>query len=484
VVADPTNAANKVLKVVKASGAEVWAGTIVGTEPDGRVPVIPFSATDQTIKVRVWSPDTGIQVRLKVEATDATVNAETEATTTVAGGWETLVFDLGNSVGSPLNLAAEYNRVVIFFDFGTGGTGKTYYADDITFPAGAGGSGGGGGGGGGDIATLITFDEPTPPTLTGFGGADDSQVVVDPTDPANKVAQVVKAAGAEIWAGTTVSTLPNNAVGVIPFSATATTVTARVWSPDANIPVRMKVENSLNSGVSVETEAITTVAGGWETLTFDFANQVGGTAALNLAATYDKVSIFFDFGTVGADKIYYLDDLNLVPADGGGGGGGTGSVITFSEATAPVLTGFGGSVGTVVVDPIDGSNMVAQVVKAAGAETWAGVTISTGANQSVPVIPLAPGSSMMTARVWSPAVGIPVRLKAEDANNNTHTVETQTLTTVAGAWETLTFDFANEAPGTEPLIHPDWTFSKVSVFFNFGAVGTGATYYLDDLTWP
>jgi hypothetical protein len=51
------------------------------------------------------------------------------------------------------------------------------------------------------------------------------------------------------------------------------------------------------------------VAGGWQTLTFNFANQAPGTAALNLATTYNKVSIFFGFGTVGSGKTYYLDDI-------------------------------------------------------------------------------------------------------------------------------------------------------------------------------
>ncbi len=55
---------------------------------------------------------------------------------------------------------------------------------------------------------VISFDEATAPVLTGFGGAEDSQVVVDPTDAGNKVARVVKADGAQAWAGTTVSTEP------------------------------------------------------------------------------------------------------------------------------------------------------------------------------------------------------------------------------------------------------------------------------------
>jgi hypothetical protein len=85
--------------------------------------------------------------------------------------------------------------------------------------------------------------------------------------------------------------------------------------------------------------------------------------------------------------------------------------------------------------------------------------------------------------VWSPDANTPIRLKAEDANDNTHTVETETNTTVAGDWELITFDFANEAPGTEP-IHFDWYFNKVSIFFNFGTTGAAAgekTYYWDDV---
>jgi|GEM_PF-2851132 len=297
VVVDPTDAANKVARVVKADGAQVWAGTTVSTEPGLTVPAIPFAAGATVMTARVWSPDAGIPVRLKVEnSAVGSTSVETEATTTVAGGWETLTFDFADQVaGTPaLDLAATYDRVSIFFDFGTAGSGKTYYLDDLTWPA---------------PTFAISFDEATAPVLTGFGGAEDSQVVVDPTDAANKVARVVKADGAQVWAGTTVSTEPGLTVPAIPFAAGATVMTARVWSPDAGIPVRLKVENSAVGSTSVETEATTTVAGGWETLTFDFADQVAGTPALDLAATYDRVSIFFDFGTAGSGKTYYLDDL-------------------------------------------------------------------------------------------------------------------------------------------------------------------------------
>ncbi|MCK7481721.1 MAG: hypothetical protein M0C28_34535 [Candidatus Moduliflexus flocculans] len=86
----------------------------------------------------------------------------------------------------------------------------------------------------------LRLDAAVTYTLTGFGGADDSTVVVDPTDAANKVARVVKSATAELWAGTTVSTGPNFSVPTLPFTASSTTMTVRVWSPDAGIQVRLQ----------------------------------------------------------------------------------------------------------------------------------------------------------------------------------------------------------------------------------------------------
>jgi hypothetical protein len=122
-------------------------------------------------------------------------------------------------------------------------------------------------------------------------------------------------------------------------------------------------------------------------------------------------------------------------------------------------------------------------VKSATAELWAGTTVSTGANQSVPRIPFATGATTMTVRVYSPDAGIPVRLKVEDAADPTHTCETEAVTTTANAWETLTFNFANQAPGTAAL-NLAWTFNKASIFFNFGTTGATAgakTYYFDDI---
>lgn len=349
---------------------------------------------------------------------------------------------------------------------------------------------------------LVTFEESPAPTLIGFGGAEDATVVVDPTNAGNKVARIVKSATAELWAGTTVAVCPSDAIARLPFSTTLKKMSARVWSPVAGIPVRLKVENAADPTQSVETEATVTVASGWQTLTFDFANPAAGTAALNPALTYNKASVFFNFGTTGTAtgaRTYYLDDLsfegssftascNAGSGGGGGGGGGSGTVtITMDEATPPTLTGFGGAEdATIVTDPAGGTNKVVRVVKSATAELWAGTTISTGAGDTITRIAFASGSTTITARVWSPVAGIPVRMKVETAGDPTKSVETEATVTTASGWQTLSFNFANQAAGTAAL-NLATTYNRLSVFFNFGTTGaaTGArTYYIDDISYP
>ncbi len=493
VVVDPTNAANRVAKVVKSATAELWAGATVSVCANNAVAALPFTSTLTKLTARVWSPTAGTPVRLKVEnAADGSKSVETEAVTSVAAGWQTLTFNFSNAAtGTPaLNLANVYNKVSVFFNFGTTGAAaggaKTYYLDDLafagaTFSAACAAAA---------ATTTITMDEGAAPALTGFGGAEDSSIQPDPSNAANKVARVIKSATAELWAGTTVSNLANNTIATIGFSASAQTITVRVWSPTAGTPVRLKVENATDGNKSVETEATTTVAGGWQTLSFNFANAVAGTPALNLANVYNRASIFFNFGTTGAAaggaKTYYFEDV-VYPTAAAVPPVTSGLPITFDNgAVTYTLTGFGGAENaTVVADPAGGSNMVAKVVKSGTAELWAGTTVSTGANLSIATIPFSASARTMTVRVYAPAAGIPVRLKVEDAADPTHSVETEATTTVANGWQTLSFNFANQASGTAAL-NLAYTFNKASIFFNFGttgAAGGGGTFYFDDLSF-
>ena len=194
------------------------------------------------------------------------------------------------------------------------------------------------------MALPVSFDSTSVGYgLVGFGGAEDSTIAADPASATNKVAKVVRAANAESYAGTTITA--TGAAGVqlgfstkLPFNVTDTRMSVRVWSPDAGIPVRLKVEDSTDPTKSVETDATVTAAAGWQTLTFNFASQASGTAALNLAFNYNKATVFFDFGRAKASavqKTYYFDDLTFVPGAAGGAGCGTAAPTCAPTTTIP-----------------------------------------------------------------------------------------------------------------------------------------------------
>ena len=487
VIMDPTDPANNVVQVNRSGAAQTFAGTIVATEANEAIPPIPLDPANPLMNVRVNAPAAGIVVRVKIEnSTNPAVSVETEATTTVGNDWETLEFNFANEAPgtAAFDPAATYDKFVIFFNFGTDGAtagAQTFLFDDVDV-----GPAPGGGGGSFDP---ITFDDPALTyTLIGFGGAEDSTVAADPVDPANNVVQVNRSAAAQTFAGTIVSTQAPEAIPVIPLDAMNTTMNVRVYAPASGIVVRVKIENSGDPTVSVETEATTTAANAWETLTFDFANEAPGTAAFDPAATYDKFVIFFNFGTDGATagaQTFFFDDIDVGP---GPGGGSSFAPIDFDDpALTYTLIGFGGAEdSSVVMDPLDPANNVVQVNRSAAAQTFAGTIVSTQAPEAIPVIPLDAMNTTMTVDVNSPAAGIVVRVKIENSGDPTVSVETEATTTTANALETMTFDFANEAPGTAAF-DPAATYDKFVIFFNFGTDGATAgaqTYYFDNIAVP
>ena len=148
-------------------------------------------------------------------------------------------------------------------------------------------------------------------TMSNFGN-NVSTLVVDPTNANNMVMKVDKPLSAPLWAGTTIGT-PSGFSTAIPFTSTNRKMYVRVWSPDAGIPIRLKVEVAGDPTKSCETDTNTTVASAWETIEFDFDNEAIGTAAFNAAYSFNMASIFFNFGTDGATagaKTYYFDDVS------------------------------------------------------------------------------------------------------------------------------------------------------------------------------
>lgn len=125
------NVSNKVVRIEKTSGAQVWAGASLDLDAK-----VDFSKGTK-VKMAVWSPKVGATILFKMEVSTSpkdgngnpTVNVEVQGTTTVANAWEIITFDL--TTGSGFNASNAYDRVILFPDFNVGGTGTAYYFDDI-----------------------------------------------------------------------------------------------------------------------------------------------------------------------------------------------------------------------------------------------------------------------------------------------------------------------------------------------------------------
>lgn len=445
------NTSAKVGRMVK-NAPEVYGGSLIALGAP-----IDFTL-NRVFRMKVFSPRIGAKVLLKVEnLTNGGISFEKEVATTVANTWEDLVFDY-----SAINTGNTYQKIVLIFDLGTVGDGSanfTFLFDDIRLtnqlPTSL-------------LALPVTFDNPLVNyAVTDFGG-NVTLNDVDPGNAANKVKKTTKTNGAQTWAGTTIGA---GFTAKIPFTATATQMSVRVYSPAAGIRVRLKVEDKTNNTRSVETEAMTQAANTWETLVFDFANQSAGTAGINLAYNYDMASIFFDFNNAGTGTVYYWDDVSFLPVN-----------VTPNYLALPLdfqsttiaynFTNFDGGNATVVTNPfatgINTSTKVGKMVKNAG-QVWGGSLIGlvNPINFSV--------NKTFKMKVYSPRIGAKVLLKVEGPNGAAF--EKEVSTTTANAWEELTFDYS--------AINTGLSYQSVVLIFDLGTMGDGSanfTFYFDDIT--
>ena len=275
------NGSAKVARLTKNNGSEVWAGSFL----ELGVP-IDFS-TLHKIKIKSWSPQAGIVVKMKLEnLSDPNINTEIDVTNTVANTWEDLIFDF-----TGVNNANNYQRVVIFYNFGNNGTGLNYYFDDIQLTSGA-----------EQLVLPLTFQSTTLIyNFTNFGGATTT-VANNPDatgiNTSTKVGKLIKGNGAQVWAGSFIEL-----ASPINFTAQQK-IKIKVWSPQAGIIVKLKLENLATASINTELDATTTVANGWEELTYNFTG-------INNANNYQRVVVFFNFGNPGTGTTYYFDDIKL-----------------------------------------------------------------------------------------------------------------------------------------------------------------------------
>ena len=412
-------------------GAETWAGieTLL-------VDSLDFT-TKNVMKIKVWSPTAGT-VKFKIEAqSDGGIVKEVDRMITAeqVNQWVELVFDF---TGTGVDL---YDKMALFFDFGVSST-QTFYFDDIEQAV-------------GEIVEATAFEtidfETVSPTFVGFEGSTFAAIANPDSSGENTSATVAETThGSATFAG-----LALDLDSKLDFSE-AGAFKLKVWSPKANILVKLKLEDKENSSVFVEGNVFTTTSNAWETLTFEFEGSPSD--------TYDRIILFLDFGSTDATT-FYFDDLELtddyeVPAP-----------IEFDtidfETNSPNFSGFGGNSFAISGNPdASGLNKSATVGETIhGSEVWGGLSSDFLGKLDFS------SKSKVAIKVWSPKAGITVKLKLETKVDGNIAVEKDVTTTVSNAWEKLTFDFTGEASNK---------YDRVSVFFDFGS-SDATTFYFDDI---
>lgn len=273
-----------------------------------------------------------------------------------------------------------------------------------------------------------------------------------------KVVRMIKNAG-QPWGG---SVLPLSSP--IDFS-TNKVFRMKVWSPRVGAKVLLKVENATNGGINYEKEVATTVANKWEDLVFDYT-------AINTANEYHKVVLIFELGTMGDGSpnfTFLLDDIRLVNVNT------LELPMTFETPFNYPWANFDGGNTTIIANPQSGgintSATVCRMVKGAG-QIWGGSVISL-----TNPISFVAGTNTFKMKVYSPRVGAKVLLKVENLTNSGTSFEKEVTTTVANAWEELTFDYTG--------INISNSYQKVVLIFELGTVGDGSpnfTFLFDDIT--
>lgn len=274
-----SNTSAKVAFMKPAAGA-TWTGGLLTLDS----PIDLSTLTN--IKVKVWSPNSGVVVKLKIEnLTDGSKSFEVDRTTSVAAGWEELVYDFSGA-----NMSNEYSKLVFFFNAGSPGTGDTYYFDDIAQAAGE-----------NAVVLPLTFETASLDYVFNTFAGSAVQKIANPhaegLNTSGTVVEFIKTPGALGYAGVAI---PLDQP--IDFS-TQKKVKIKVWSPAVGSTILLKFENIPHTGAfDIEKQLNTTVANAWEELTFDFSD-------IQNANNYQNVIVICEFGSTGTGTTYYFDDI-------------------------------------------------------------------------------------------------------------------------------------------------------------------------------
>jgi beta-glucanase (GH16 family) len=296
---DYINNSDRVGKMVKGGGA-FWGGAWFAA---GRP--FTFNAGVNTITMKVWSPRSNVPLLIKTEQQNGDLEYETLQNTTTSGEWEVITWNVGADAYN-----TEWDIITLIFDFEEGQTGDgsenfTWYFDDLdvfgataedpTTPATQ-----------VPVELPLNFEDTQFPWNRAFLGFSGGEITVvrnphpDGLNSSDRVGKMVKNGGA-FWGGAYMI-LDDAFV----FSEEKQTITMKVWSPRAEVPVLMKVEQRF--GVQFyEIAEPTATSQAWEEMTWNMSGA-------GFEREWNLITLIFDFrtGQVGDGSenfTWYFDDL-------------------------------------------------------------------------------------------------------------------------------------------------------------------------------
>jgi hypothetical protein len=171
---------------------------------------------------------------------------------------------------------------------------------------------------------------------------------------------------------------------------------------------------------------------------------------------------------VAPGKTYYFDDFTLLPAAVTPAPSPTGTVVADFDTAVPVVRGpDSGGTGTITTTPPagGGTGSALAVLRSDGA-AWA-------LNVLEATVPITADRKTLSARVYSPTAGIPIKIKLEAGTSNTGDVAANEAVVVG--WQTLTWTFTTADPTK--------TYNVLVLLPNIGTVDAapGKTYYFDNI---
>lgn len=391
----------------------------------------------------VWTADV-----LRIET--SLINGQ-DGNSTEAPVWSDLTADEWTSIDIPISdwtdQGLSVDEIFQLKFVGDGWAAGTVFIDNIYFhkaPS--------------ELAKLpITFDSDVH-TFTPFLDAEFA-LSTDPDDATNAVGMITNHGGGWGWEGVSLALDE-----VVNFSVN-TTIKMDFYTSTVPHKVLMKFEDTTspldgnNNPTIFEEVEVDVTTTGWSALSFEFATTVD----------YNQIALFVDGNTYDISGVYYIDNIEQVGASSGS------DVTPISFETGFEMSSFDGGDIMLVGNPDatgNTSGMVLKLVKGDG-QTWAGSKLTVPSAFSV-------ANTTVTAKVWSPRVGLNLLMKYEDATawpNTVASAEIVATTTVANQWEELTFDFA----GIDATVD----FVNLVLIMDNGTVGDGSddyTLYIDDIS--